>query len=204
MCLILRVGHTAERKKMSAISYDLFNKKFKLLPDKYQTLIFQLLQDMEHTVNVNPKDLLYKRGFTIALKEHDLSINKLAKIIDKKNNISDENDVIKKGKKKGDEDNAYCRDAIATLIERGYKGSRSAYLDVACEILEIDEIFLINNSEYLVEHTQNIKWCFETISDINQLAIYNLMSKLENIECLNPTFNDMCIDIQNVGIEIDT
>lgn len=174
---------------MSTINYDLFNKKFKLLPDKYQTLIFQLLQDMEHTVNINPKDLLYKRGFTIALKEHDLTINKLAEIAEIKIN----------GKSEGK-----FRDAIATLIERGYKGSRSAYLDVACEILEIDEIFLINNSEYLVEHTQNIKWCFETISDINQLAIYNLMSKLENIECLNPTFNDMCIDIQNVGIEIDT
>lgn len=170
------------------INFESFLSIFNSLPDKFSTIVFHLIQNMEHTENVSLKDIDYRRGFNIALREHDLSINDLAKLVEKK--------IYDNAEPKGT-----LRDGIATLIERGHRNSSSIYLKDVCEILEIDETFLINNSEYMYKHTQDIKWCFETLSPINQSAIYSLVLQLNSIESFDSTASNLFVEHPNIGIE---
>lgn len=145
------------------ITTDSFYKIFKTLPDELQTIVFQLAQNMEHTHNVSAKEIAYRRGFNIALAENNLSINKLAEAIQEKNGTTD------------------IRDGLASLIENGYKGCSSIYLNDVCDYLNIDESFLIRNSEYVHEHENNFEWCFDTLSSNDKYAIYMLVLQLNSL-----------------------
>lgn len=170
------------------INFESFLSIFNSLPDNFGTIVFQLIQNMEHTENISPKDIDYRRGFNIALCEHNLSINDLAKLVEKKIYGNDE-------------PQGTLRDGIATLIERGHKNSSSIYLNDVCEILEIDETFLINNSEYMYKHTQDIKWCFETLSPINQSAIYFFVLQLSDIDSFDSIISNAFAEHPNINIE---
>ena len=190
---------------MFTIDFDSFNEKFLSLPSEYQTIVLHLIQNMEH-INISPKDIRYRRGFNIALKEHNLSINELADILQKRtynnkpeNSLS--NDFVtlieQRHVKKVP---SPLRDGIASLIEQGHKGTSSIYFDMVCEFLEIDETFLIRESEYIYEHSQDIKWCFDTLSPTNQYAMYMFITELIGTKCINPLLTDITKTISNVGV----
>lgn len=146
------------------MNYTTFKKAYDTLSTEYQFIIFDFLQKLEHAKD-NPSDKIdYSRGLKIAMSEKELTINSLTFLIEEK--IGYRN----------------LRETIASMIERG--SSSSAYFQDALDVLEIDENFLIQNSEYFQSRINNIEWCFKSISKQNQEAIYYLVLDLANPESI--------------------
>lgn len=53
----------------------------------------------------------------------------------------------------------------------------------------------------MYKHTQDIKWCFETLSPINQSAIYSLVLQLNSIESFDSIVSNLFVEHPNLGIE---
>lgn len=168
---------------MSTVDFQAFNNYFLTLPNEYQTIVLHLIQNMEH-IGIPPKEIRYRRGFNIALAEHDMSIMTLVHILEEKFSYQEH----------------FLASSICSLIENGYKGMSSSYFDMVCEYLGIDEHFLIMNSEYMNIHIQDMKWCFETLSSMDQYAAYNLVIQLNGIDCIKEMPSTINKTISSCGI----
>ena len=136
------------------MNYNTFKEAYDMLSPEYQSIIFTFLQRMEHAKD-NPNDKIdYSRGLKIAMKDNDLSLNSLVSILEKKWGVKE------------------LQPTITSMLARG--SSSSTYFQDTLNILNIDETFLIQNSEYFQSRIDDIKWCFESISAQNQEAVFYL------------------------------
>lgn len=161
------------------MEFNIFKQFFDKLSDSNQMRVFYLLQNLEHSID-DPDDknkVDYSRGFRIALDGQGMSINDLANEIEKKYKYQE------------------VRNSIASLITRG--SGKSEYLKEVLEILEIDETYLIKNSEYFLEKTRDIEWCFTHLSPQNQEAVYLLAVSLLSDD-FTPDF--LFAEHDNIGI----
>lgn len=170
---------------MKELDYSVFKESYEKLSKEHQFIIFQLLQNLEHKEDDLTKKINYKRGFQIAMEEHTLSIEALAKILEDKAGISEQ------------------RNTIASMITRGSKNS--GYFKDTLDLLEINENFLIGNSEYIQSKIGDMEWCFETLSNKNKEAVYFLTLQLSNMKNITNFIEYIKnpYEIKNVGIESD-
>lgn len=147
------------------MNYSNFKEIYDNLCDKYKSIVFCLLRDMEHNKDNSKDKIEYSQGFKFAMAEQDISTNELAAIIEKKKGYIN------------------IRNSVASCITKGY--TRSEYFNDILEILEIDESYLIKHSKYFLLRECNMEWCFNSISKINQDAVYNLMLQLSNIQIVH-------------------
>jgi len=161
------------------MEFDIFKQFYDELSDSNQMRVFYLLQNLEHSIDdPDDKDKVdYSRGFKIALKGQGMSINNLADEIEEKYRYQE------------------VRNSIASLIMRGSR--KSEYLKEVLEILEIDETYLIKNSEYFLEKTRSIEWCFTHLSPQNQEAVYMLTLSLLSDDFVSDSLLAEC---NNVGV----
>ncbi len=151
------------------MNYSSFKKIYDNLSDEYKSIIFYLLRDMEHNKD-NPKDKIdYSPGLKFAMVEQDITTNELASKLEEKTGCTN------------------LRETVASIIDRGSK--YSVYFKDILEILDIDEPYLIKHSEYFRSREGNMEWCFNSISKINQDAVYSLILQLSNLNRV-PSFID--------------
>jgi hypothetical protein len=158
------------------------------LSEEYRFIIFQLLQDMEHNKDHSDDKIDYKRGLNIAMAEQEFTIDSLTTALEDKTDKTVEND-----------ENG-LREIVASMIQRGSK--KSKLFKDTLDILDIDELYLIKNSEYFQTRIGNIEWCFNSISDSNKEAVYFLVLKLSDLKCITDSINYIkhANDISDCGI----
>lgn len=146
---------------MGQASYDDFMGMFSQLSPENQDLIYSIMCDMEHLKD-NPKDKIsYSRGLKRAMMYKGITLAELAKRVDKKLGTW----------------NSFP--AIQSLIYRGSPNSH--YLPTVMEILDIDETYLIQNSEYFssrLDDPHDLSKNYNSLSPQNQLAIATLITYL--------------------------
>lgn len=171
---------------MKVIDYSEFKKQYDILPNEYQQIIFSLLQDMEHTDNIDSRQINYSRGLKIAMAEHDFTVDQLADSVKERTSLPP---------------NSLLRDSIASIVQRGYKSS--SYLEEILNILDINETFLIRESEYIHSNISSIEWCFNTLSNQNKEAVYWLVSRLTDINGMKEflEYFKKTTTISNIGVE---
>lgn len=139
---------------------DDFMGVFSELSPENQDIIYFTMRDMEHLKD-NPKDKIsYSRGLKMAMKHKGITLAELAKRVDKKLGTW----------------NSFP--AIQSLIYRGSPNSH--YLPTVMEILDIDEPYLIQNSEYFSSRLDphDLSKSYNSLSPQNQIAIANLITYL--------------------------
>lgn len=154
---------------MKRLNYSKFMEAYGQLSEEYQFIIFQLLRDMEHNKDNSKDKIDYSRGLKIAMFEQELTINSLTTILEEKTGCNN------------------LRERIASMIERGSKSSE--FFKDTLEILNIDELYLIQQSEYFQTRTGNMEWIFNSIPEANQYAVYHLILQLSDLDSVRNTIN---------------
>lgn len=165
------------------MKFDTFKQIYDKLSGANQLRVFHLLQNLEHAKGDTKDKVDYSSGLKIALKEHDMTIDDLVEKLDENPKYQGQQGL---------------RELIASLIIRGSRHS-SCFEDVL-EILEIDETYLINNSEYFQKKTRSIEWCFTHLSSQNQEAVYLLTVSLLSDDF---TLDSLFAECDNIGISTD-
>ncbi|HBJ2622999.1 TPA: hypothetical protein LA827_002779 [Clostridium botulinum] len=149
---------------MKHLNYSKFIEVYDQLSEEYKFIVFQLLQDMEHNKDHPDDKIDYKRGLSIAMAEQEFTINSLTTALEEKTGCVD------------------LRETVASMIKRGSK--TSSLFKNTLDILDIDELYLIKNSEYFQTRISNIEWCFNSISEQNKEAVYFLSVQLTNLKSI--------------------
>ncbi|MDY5790512.1 MAG: hypothetical protein SPL91_03250 [Oliverpabstia intestinalis] len=146
------------------MEYSRFQELFDRLNADNKEIVQELLKDMEHTECKKKVDYSYGLNKEKILSDGPLSWNDIVV------------ETNKKLKEKGLEDMELTKDTLKNIVKRGSSGS--IYFETILEVLDVSKELLIWDFWSQQPEINNLKWCYESISPVNQYAVFYLVIRL--------------------------
>ena len=143
------------------MEYSKFQEEFNQLNADNKKMVHELLQDMEHTEC--KKKIDYSYGLKKAKFLADLSWNEIM-------------EKIRENLEKKDDDRSFTLDTIKNVVKRGSSGSE--YFEFLLEVLNVSKEELIWDFWHQQPELDDLEWCYESISSVNQYAVFCLVERL--------------------------
>lgn len=169
------------------MDYKEFKNEFDKLTKSKKVILYHMIYFMEHKIDettAKESGFNFVRGFAMARLEKEMTADKLYKEIAKRDNMNNEDSV------------ASVPETFRSMERRSSKGSH--LYKKALEILEIDEQYLIDNSEYYYNKQFDFEWLYDTLLPRDKEAVIFLLRYLLDTKRVEEI---LLSEVNNIGLE---